>query len=250
MELSVLIPCWNEERTIYHSIYSVTHLADEIIVWDDGSTDNSLNEIKKAIEDFPSSNIRYRTGHRLGVNPNVRNELVNLSSNSLCVTMDADCCFIKEFTNYFVDEISTLIPGEVKKFSSIDIGHNLNCTTENVQGGPDVFLTAFIKSDNTYFYPDKEGFAQIKAEHITPIRHPFVYHFKFNKSNNRKAMRCVYRDSVKEDRDINEMFKEKYDHIDLDKYYSKKKEQSTEIPLPDELKFDIYKKVVDYANRF
>lgn len=54
MKLSIIIPVYNEERTIAQvikNVYSVEfeNLTREIIVVDDGSTDDSLGEIKKAI---------------------------------------------------------------------------------------------------------------------------------------------------------------------------------------------------------
>lgn len=54
MKLSIIIPVYNEEKTIAQvidNVYSVKfdNLTREIIIVDDGSSDNSLSEIKKAI---------------------------------------------------------------------------------------------------------------------------------------------------------------------------------------------------------
>lgn len=54
MKLSIIIPVFNEEKTIAQvigNVYSVKfdNLTREIIIVDDGSSDNSLREIKKAI---------------------------------------------------------------------------------------------------------------------------------------------------------------------------------------------------------
>ena len=50
MKISVVIPCYNAERTIGRAIESAltqTYAADEIIVVDDGSTDESVSEVLK-----------------------------------------------------------------------------------------------------------------------------------------------------------------------------------------------------------
>ena len=54
MKLSIIIPVFNEEKTIakvIDNVYSVNfdNLTREIIIVDDGSSDKSLNEIKRAI---------------------------------------------------------------------------------------------------------------------------------------------------------------------------------------------------------
>ena len=54
MKLSIIIPVFNEEKTVSQAIKNVLavefgNIAKEIIIVEDGSTDNSLGEIKKAI---------------------------------------------------------------------------------------------------------------------------------------------------------------------------------------------------------
>ena len=50
MKLTIIIPCYNEEKTIkilLEKILKLNYLKKQIIIIDDCSTDNSLNEIEK-----------------------------------------------------------------------------------------------------------------------------------------------------------------------------------------------------------
>ena len=56
MRISVVIPCYNEEKYIAEAIYSVlkqTRKPDEIIVVDDFSSDNSVNVVENLMKVFP-----------------------------------------------------------------------------------------------------------------------------------------------------------------------------------------------------
>ena len=55
MNISVIIPCYNEEKTIKEIVTSVKkhlHKNDEIIVVDDGSTDNSQLILKEDLKNI------------------------------------------------------------------------------------------------------------------------------------------------------------------------------------------------------
>ena len=61
--VSFIIPCKNEEKAIYHTIVSClasNYPKDkiEIIAINDGSTDNTLNEMKRAAKDNPDRKVR------------------------------------------------------------------------------------------------------------------------------------------------------------------------------------------------
>lgn len=86
-KVSILIPCYNAEQWIKQAIESAlnqTYSHKEIIVVDDGSTDNSLEIIKS----FGDS-IIWETGENRGGNI-ARNRLLELSSSEWLQYLDAD----------------------------------------------------------------------------------------------------------------------------------------------------------------
>lgn len=87
MLVSILIPCWNSERWIADAIKSAlvqTWSQKEIIVIDDGSTDESLNIIKRF-----GNWIRWETGPNRGGNV-TRNRLLEIASGEWVQYLDAD----------------------------------------------------------------------------------------------------------------------------------------------------------------
>lgn len=86
-KVSILIPCYNAEQWIRQAIESAlgqTYANKEIIVVDDGSTDNSL----ATIQSFGSA-IRWETGPNRGGNL-ARNRLLELSTGEWLQYLDAD----------------------------------------------------------------------------------------------------------------------------------------------------------------
>jgi glycosyltransferase involved in cell wall biosynthesis len=86
-KVSILIPCYNAEQWIAQAIESAlnqTYLNKEVIVIDDGSTDNSL-EIIKSFGD----KIRWETIANKGGNA-TRNRLLELSTGEWLQYLDAD----------------------------------------------------------------------------------------------------------------------------------------------------------------
>ena len=85
--VSILIPCLNAEFWIGQAIESAlaqTYLATEVIVVDDGSTDGSLDVIKRF-----DRHIRWETGPNRGSNA-ARNRLLSLAQGPWLQYLDAD----------------------------------------------------------------------------------------------------------------------------------------------------------------
>jgi hyaluronan synthase len=110
--VSVLLPCYNEGRTVYNSIESISksnYPADrfEVIAQDDCSVDDSYEWMVKAQRDF--SNIPIRVGRNVsncGKARTVCNAL-EYSTNEIIISIDSDCIFhpdaIRELTACFAE---------------------------------------------------------------------------------------------------------------------------------------------------
>jgi glycosyltransferase involved in cell wall biosynthesis len=87
MLVSILIPCYNAERWVAHAIESAlaqTWPDKEVIVVDDGSTDGSLDVIRKF-----DRQIQWETGPNRGGNV-ARNRLLELAQGEWLQYLDAD----------------------------------------------------------------------------------------------------------------------------------------------------------------
>lgn len=93
MLVSILIPCYNAERWVGQAIESAlaqTWPEKEVVVVDDGSTDESL----KVIKQFGNC-IRWETGPNRGGNP-ARNRLLELARGAWLQYLDADDYLLPE----------------------------------------------------------------------------------------------------------------------------------------------------------
>lgn len=95
--VSIIIPCYNEERTIYELLRRVVSqdifehkLEREIIVVDDGSTDKSKDEIEKFIEAHKNENITlisYKPNRGKGT---AIREALKIAKGDIVLIQDAD----------------------------------------------------------------------------------------------------------------------------------------------------------------
>src|ERR1700675_2145256 len=120
--VSVLMPCYNEGRTVYETIESISksnypHQKFEVIAQDDCSADDSYEWMLKARRDF--SNIRIRTG-RNEVNSGKARSVCNALQHStaeIIVSIDSDCIFhpdaIRELTACFAEPRMGSVGGRV-----------------------------------------------------------------------------------------------------------------------------------------
>ena len=120
--VSVLMPCYNEGKTVYQTIESIAksnypNHKFEVIAQDDCSVDDSYEWIEKAQRDF--TNIRIRTG-RNEVNSGKARSVCNAlrhSTAEVIVSIDSDCIFhpdaIRELTACFAEPKMGSVGGRV-----------------------------------------------------------------------------------------------------------------------------------------
>src|SRR5579862_1929247 len=120
--VSVLMPCYNEGKTVYNTIESIANSnypnhKFEVIAQDDCSFDDSYEWMQKAQRDF--TNIRIRTGRNV-VNSGKARSVCNALQHSnaeIIVSIDSDCIFhpdaIRELTACFAESKMGAVGGRV-----------------------------------------------------------------------------------------------------------------------------------------
>jgi len=121
-KVSVLLPCYNEGRTVYHTIESISRSnypngSFEIIAQDDCSVDDSCEWMLKAQRDFTNIPIRVgRNDFNCGKARTVCNALQH-SSAEIIISIDSDCTFhpdaIRELTACFAEPRIGAVGGRV-----------------------------------------------------------------------------------------------------------------------------------------
>lgn len=107
MPVSVIIPLYNKSYSVARCVNSIarqTKLPNEIIVINDGSTDNSIQQLKATIAALPSLNIRVYDQENCGVAA-ARNRGVGEATNSLIALIDAD----DEWDPLFIERMADLV---------------------------------------------------------------------------------------------------------------------------------------------
>lgn len=90
--VSVIIPCYNAERWISSSIQSCinqTYRHVEVVIIDDGSTDASVEVVKRCLSIFEGMNIRYFQQSHAGACA-ARNKGVQMANGAMLLFLDAD----------------------------------------------------------------------------------------------------------------------------------------------------------------
>jgi hyaluronan synthase len=120
--VSVLLPCYNEGRTVYDAIESISksnYPKDrfEVIAQDDCSVDDSYEWMLKAQRDF--TNIRVRVGRNQVNSGKARTVCAALrySASEIVISIDSDCIFhpdaIRELTACFAEPKMGSVGGRV-----------------------------------------------------------------------------------------------------------------------------------------
>lgn len=123
--VSVMIPAWNEGIGIIYTIESILNSSYrnfEIVVINDGSTDDSDERIKKFLEQHKNSNnnditIQYYYQPNAGKG-GALNRAISMAKGEIIMSVDADCIVdteaIAEFVKIFKDQTVSAAVGNVK----------------------------------------------------------------------------------------------------------------------------------------
>ncbi|MFW8602213.1 glycosyltransferase family 2 protein [Desulfobacterota bacterium M19] len=110
MQFSVIVPLYNKSRSIGRAVNSIleqTYEKFEVIVVDDGSTDNGVT----VVEDFHDSRIRLVRQNNFGVSV-ARNKGISIASHQLIAFLDAD----DAWKPWFLQTITELIKRHPKAY--------------------------------------------------------------------------------------------------------------------------------------
>lgn len=104
-KLSVLIPVWNQEELVIKALDHLPRRDDmEIIVRDDGSTDNTLTNLKQYKEEHPELN--------LTITANKENKGVAYTKNRLLKAAKGEFIHIHDSDDYVITEDYNRVIGE------------------------------------------------------------------------------------------------------------------------------------------
>ncbi|HIF9166848.1 TPA: glycosyltransferase family 2 protein [Photobacterium damselae] len=136
-KFSVIIPLYNKSNYIINTLKSIikqTYEGYEVIIYDDGSTDNSYQIVRDFIfEKGLESKIKLLTGPNVGVSE-ARNIAINNAKYAYCIFLDADDIIIDD--NYFE------IAEQIITHNNIDIlGFNFY---PNISDIPELYNDSYI----------------------------------------------------------------------------------------------------------
>lgn len=94
MCVSVIIPCYNMGDTVAEAVESAVSEADEILLYDDGSTDDTMTICWNIAAQYTKVRyLRRRSAVPIGV-CGARNMLISNAANGLIIPLDADDVFL------------------------------------------------------------------------------------------------------------------------------------------------------------
>jgi len=189
MKISILIPCHNEEKTIYRcvaSCLSQIRPADEIIVVDDGSTDNSVNILKK----FGSLIQVVRIMKNTGSKSCVQQFGLKYVAGDVFIATDADTVLDKDFIGRIEEDFSdpnvVAVAGYVRSLK-----HNWLTAVRELDYiiGQEIYKTAQSNINFLFVIPGCAGAfrTEIFKENILfdhdTVTEDLDFTYKFNKRN-------------------------------------------------------------------
>ncbi|SFN19852.1 heptose III glucuronosyltransferase [Izhakiella capsodis] len=213
--LSVIIPCYNSSQYIEESLTSVLDympITCELIIVNDGSTDDTLEKIKIISEKHPTKRIKTLTQENLGVSA-ARNNGINASTGKYIAFLDSDDYYyplfwelfpnILEYSDYDIYEFNACqfnIADNKNKTLNIVSFDNEVCFNNVSQRTPafrnsqwfpwarvynaNLFKSHKIKFPENYHYEDMYTIPQVylASKSVFPIKNNLVY-YRTNESS-------------------------------------------------------------------
>jgi dolichol-phosphate mannosyltransferase len=116
--VSLIVPCFDESETVEHlaaklaaARKKLSHLDIELVLVDDGSTDDTLEKLKECFVDFDNV-IICSDGMNRGVSGAIM-QGIRAASNDIVCSMDSDCTYspdqIRVLLDHLSDDISMVI---------------------------------------------------------------------------------------------------------------------------------------------
>lgn len=118
IKVSFIVPLYNEERTIVLCLDSIVenlHENDEIIIVDNGSTDNSI----RLVRNYDMVRLLGKPGITIGA---LRNLGAEVAKGDILAFIDADCVICRDWRDYVVDSLKR--PAVVACGSKYDLPAN------------------------------------------------------------------------------------------------------------------------------
>ena len=109
IKLSILTPVWNQEELVIKGLDSIPRRDDiEVLVRDDGSTDNTLANLRKYKEEHPELRMRvFSNGKNLGVAATA-NKLLAAANGEFFHFLMSDDMVLTDNYNSLIDRLYTL----------------------------------------------------------------------------------------------------------------------------------------------
>ncbi len=141
IKISIGIMSFNEERCIERCVRSVEKIADEVIIIDTGSTDNTIKIIKEKFPGIKLLKIKWENNFSY-----IRNELINNSSFEWVFQIDAD--------EYLDEKDSFQLKNFIKMYDSLNITPAIISPKIVDHTGREYFITnrIFKKNSNLKYF--------------------------------------------------------------------------------------------------
>ena len=107
MKVSVIVTCYNKGKYIEECLYSIfnqSYRNIELIIFNDGSTDDSDEIIRECLKESPFKNTQYISTFNRGV-ITTRNDGIDKSNGESILFVDGDDYLDLDFINIMVDEM-------------------------------------------------------------------------------------------------------------------------------------------------